>query len=519
MTVDFIVYWSIPIFVSLILFCNHYVRDCPGALERPLEEELGLSPQDYSVLNAVYFIPNIISPLLAGIFITKLGGVVSSFYLSLIIAAVGHLTFAIGASISSKGTMFIGKALSGSMYEIVDAVMPISYMAPLYKGDFQIVVGFCQVFIRLGSVVNFIVSPVAYAQYGLLTALWIASLIGIFSILLLVMARSLETGFPSVFSKNAIEEIKIDKEYKEYKETDRLLPIPSEQPTYGGLVQIEQEDQENGPTRLSDDQKIINHEELNSSSFSFSFSSCWSGFLELTQFHQFSAQYYLYLLSGSFLYGSIVPFWFYGSKYLQDTLFYDISRADSIMTLPEGMVCLTCFLFGLLVTRYQLSTRTKLMWLGVSLMIMTMSFGGLWYSAALNLSLNRSGNQQLGTEPSSQTFQTPMILSICSVTFLGIGFSGACGLYWGSINEIVEDKYLSQGLGVVSCAVNVLPSIIPPFLTYLNTSYQNPHSTVIVLGAMALIGSLCSFVASSPAFFHGNIVGRCGRRNLYHSLE
>jgi hypothetical protein len=505
MTVDFIVYWSIPILVSLILFCNHYVRDCPGALERPLEEELGLSLQDYSVLNAVYFIPNIISPLLAGMFITKLGGVVSSFYLSLMIAAVGHLTFAIGASISSKGTMFIGKALSGSMYEIVDAVMPISYMAPLYKGDFQVVVGFCQVFIRLGSVVNFIVSPVAYAQYGLLTAIWIASLIGIFSILLLVMARWLETGFPSIFSKNFIED-------KECKETDRLLPITSEQPTYGGLGQIEQEDQENCPIRLND--------ELNSSSLStsFSFSSCWNGFLELTQFHQFSAQYYLYLLSGSFLYGSIVPFWFYGSKYLQDTLFYDIGRADSIMTLPEGMVCLTCFLFGLLVTRYQLSTRSKLLWLGVSLMLMTMSFGGLWYSAALNLFLNHSGNK-LGTEQSSQTFQTPMILSICSVTFLGIGFSGACGLYWGSINEIVEDKYLSQGLGVVSCAVNVLPSIIPPFLTYLNTSYQNPHSTVIVLGVMAFIGSLCSFVASSPSFFHGNIVGRCGRRNLYHSLE
>jgi hypothetical protein len=29
--------WLLAVFIGLILFCNHYVRDCPGALEKAIE--------------------------------------------------------------------------------------------------------------------------------------------------------------------------------------------------------------------------------------------------------------------------------------------------------------------------------------------------------------------------------------------------------------------------------------------------------------------------------------------------
>jgi hypothetical protein len=631
-SLNFIVKWALPILVSLILFCNHYVRDCPGALEIPLERELGFTPQDYSILNALYFFPNIISPLLAGILIDRLGGTVKCFYYSILVASAGHLTFALGASMANKGIMFFGKGLSGSMYEIIDAVMPITYIGPMYKADFQIVIGVVQIFIRLGSVVNFIVSPIAYAKYGLVPAIWIASLVGVSSILLLFTARTLETSFPAVFPKsssnnnnnnnqnNSGSTLKAknsekvghmfdddDEEEEDGIELVRMTSDEEENPTFNVLLNKREIPEREGTMKDDERDRKVRHRLQSSNDFPDgrrspslssdfveiddngeeiedkntnkdeeneekwrgkdieehgerrkkrvhfsastkhqknrnykkktadyikvsdlsehnhgsnehspgdnnhnrgrrSFSSCWNGFLELTQFHQFSAQYYLYLLSGSFLYGSIVPFWFYGSKYLQDTLFYDIGRADSIMSLPEGLVVVTSFPFNYLISRYLSGKKKKLAGLGVSLLAMSLSFVCLFFAAALNLSMNRQQESS-----SSQTYPAPMYLSLFAVVLLGSAFSLACGLFWGIVNDIVEEKYLSQGSGILSCAVNFLPSVLPPILSLLTTTFHNPHSTIIVLSVMAFLGALSSFMAASPTLLSFCSGGRSNR--------
>ena len=74
-----------PVLVGLLLFGNHYIRDSVGALEKQMEVELGISEQDYAILNAVYFFPNIITPLIAGMLTEKLGGVSNCFLYSVII--------------------------------------------------------------------------------------------------------------------------------------------------------------------------------------------------------------------------------------------------------------------------------------------------------------------------------------------------------------------------------------------------------------------------------------------------
>jgi hypothetical protein len=645
-SLNFIVKWALPILVSLILFCNHYVRDCPGALQIPLEREIGFTPQDYSILNALYFFPNIISPLLAGILIDRLGGTVKCFYYSILVASAGHLTFALGASMANKGIMFFGKGLSGSMYEIIDAVMPISYIGPMYKADFQIVIGVVQIFIRLGSVVNFIVSPIAYAKYGLVPAIWIASLVGVSSILLLFTARTLETSFPAVFPKSSsnnsnnnnnqnkssstqkeknsekvghmfddvddeeedgIELVRMTSDEEEENQTFNIILNKREIPERQGKITKDHErdrkvrhrlqsSNDSSPSLSSDfveiddngeeiEDKNRNKDEENEEKWrgkdieeqggrrkkgvqfssstnnqknrnykkksadyikvsdlsehnhgsnehspgdnqhnrgrqSFSFSSCWSGFLELTQFHQFSAQYYLYLLSGSFLYGSIVPFWFYGSKYLQDTLFYDIGRADSIMSLPEGLVVVTSFPFNFLISRYLSGKTKKLAVLGVSLLAMSLSFVCLFFAAALNLSMNqRQQQEQSSSSSSSQTYPGPMYLSLFAVVLLGSAFSLACGLFWGIVNDIVEEKYLSQGSGILSCAVNFLPSVLPPILSLLTTTFHNPHSTIIVLSVMAFLGALSSFMAASSSLLSFCSGGGRNNRDYYDEYD
>ena len=64
------------------------------------------------------------------------------------------------------------------MYEIIDAVMPITFLGPLFINDWLIVVGFMNIFIRLGSVTNFLLSPIIYRMFGIKVAFWIAAIIG-----------------------------------------------------------------------------------------------------------------------------------------------------------------------------------------------------------------------------------------------------------------------------------------------------------------------------------------------------
>ena len=76
------------------MFGNHYVRDSLGALEKQLESDTIVSVNYYMILNILYFLPNIITPLVVGLLMEKLGGVNSCFFYSVCIASLGHLLFA-----------------------------------------------------------------------------------------------------------------------------------------------------------------------------------------------------------------------------------------------------------------------------------------------------------------------------------------------------------------------------------------------------------------------------------------
>ncbi len=575
--IQFTLKWCIPVFVGMIMFCNHYVRDCPGALEKPLETELSFTSNDYSILNSLYFFPNIISPLLAGMFIEQLGGIVRCFYLSLIIASAGHISFAIGASLRSKVIMFLGKALSGSMYEIIDAVMPIIYMGPMFKQDFQLVVGLAQIFIRLGSVINFIVSPYVYSHYSLLTAIWVASIVGCGAITLFAASRYIECELllPETLSSYITSDKTTDIESMSRSQSGSLsgdinvnddnegleLVTVTGENTYN-IIQTEQErrnwssmsssisqsidETEQSGNRhgmagitipndesadkssdslhrpvsprktakrsllnnnkqhdyvaisLTDESTHVPENHLPSNNHhvspgpsSTSNMTWFAYFLELTQFHQFSARYYFYVLAGSFLYGSIVPFWFFGSKYLQDSFFYNIETADSIMTLPEGLVVLTGFPFGLIISYLQPSVKIKLVGLGLAQGMMAISFLIVVYAAKKNLDLN-SDHEDTNTHI---TYQRANDIAIFGVVLLGASFSCACGLFWGIVNAVVDEKYLSQGSGIVSCAVNVLPTILPPIISIVSVQSGSHHSIILILTLMAALGSISSFIA------------------------
>lgn len=64
--------WMIPICIGSIIFGNHYARDTVGALEKQIEMEFGLTTPDYATLNSLFFVPNMITPFIAGVVTKKL---------------------------------------------------------------------------------------------------------------------------------------------------------------------------------------------------------------------------------------------------------------------------------------------------------------------------------------------------------------------------------------------------------------------------------------------------------------
>lgn len=430
----------IAVLVAFIIFGNHYTRDAPGALEKQLENELGFSTHEYSLLNSIYFIPNIVTPLMAGIFIRDLGGVPKAFLLSTIVAAAGHLVVGMGVEMESKIAMFAGKILAGSMYEILDALMPIIYLSPIFKHEFPIVVGVLQVFLRSGSIVNFFLSPAVYYRYGLKASFWLATIIGCTAVPLFLAARYLEVGSLSL--------------------------APSDEDAEGN--EKSKDESAHDPEAGTDAAHA--HSPVPASRI------CPAG--------GYGLPFYCYTLAGAFLYGGIVPFWFFGSKYLQDTFSISVTMADRILAVPEFMVVVVGIPVGYSLSYLNWSLYTKSKLLTAFMIIMAVSYGAL-----LLCGIHAEASAAANGHDSSSSWQLQVV--ILSVIGMGIGFSVACSIFWALISAMVDAQYLSTATGIISCAVNLLPSIVPPIITWLMT-YWKQHTPIIIIASLTAVGAVCS---------------------------
>eukprot|EP01039_Chlorochromonas_danica_P001838 gene1838-2011_t len=434
--------YFIAVFVALIIFGNHYTRDCPGALEKQIESELHFSARDYSLLNTVYFFPNMMTPLLAGMFIKELGGIPKAFFLSVFIVSIGHLIVGFGVEYENRWVMLSGKVITGCLYEIIDALMPIIYLSPIYKEEFPMVVGILQIFLRSGSIVNFILSPMIYAHYGLKAAFWVSTLVGCTALPLFLAARYLEIGSLHLEDKNtSADDEKADgSEVDEEASNTTATTIDSAQShvaAQGGRIC--------GPVE------------------------------------GFGWTFYLFLLTGAFLYGGIVPLWFFGSKYLQDRFTLSVSAADCIVALPEVMVVVVGIPVGFLLSYCSLTMQTKLQLMTGSLGFMTCAYLVLLYLG-------------VQTEPGRYD-QSIVTLAVMAVGAVGMGFSLACNVFWALVSLMVAPEYLSQATGLVSCGVNLLPAVLPPLIAALSP-VVGQQAVLVVLSLMTCFATLASFGAA-----------------------
>lgn len=172
---------AIPICTIFVMLENHYTRDTVGALEKQMESDLGLSPAQYSTLNSLYFMPNIIAPLFIGILCEKSGRPSTFLLYTVLVGSLGNIVFVLGAEYSNLSLFYVGRFLAGCVYEVIDTI-PIIILGPLYRSNWGLMVGIMNGSLRLGTVFTFAVSPVVYEHSGVVAALWLAAFMAVLGV-------------------------------------------------------------------------------------------------------------------------------------------------------------------------------------------------------------------------------------------------------------------------------------------------------------------------------------------------
>ena len=124
--------------VTWNLFCNHWSRDCVGALKLPLEEPpFALSVRQYNSLSAAYFAPNVPVPILAGMLAQSYGP--AAVYVGFAaVTFAGNVLMSAACAAPCYPLLLAGRALTGFAYEALDLV-PIGMLAPRFASSWAMV--------------------------------------------------------------------------------------------------------------------------------------------------------------------------------------------------------------------------------------------------------------------------------------------------------------------------------------------------------------------------------------------
>lgn len=399
---------------SLIVFVNHAQRDVVGALSKEFQVNTPhLSSSEYSLLNSFFFSPNVIAPLIASAIISRVpGGAISVMIGCCIMMTIGGIFFAYGGSMSGERSMglfylYFGRFLGGLSYEVID-MTPIIFLPGVVGDHWGTVCGIMNSFLRLGSVFVFFVCPVLYRQGGVPLALWVSCIIVAWGIFFSLGVR---------FCNNAW--LKMQEE-----RTGNVIDSTTKPQNRDEEQSGEMDSQQQGPNVF---QSIVH-------------------FIKST-FPFISMQYYFYLTAGACLYGCIVPFWFIGGKFLQNTYFLSLEVADQLMLLPEGLIVIASIPLGILVDRYRISARRQLFMLAIACLHCPLSYMLLIWGRP-----NKTGDK-------------PLISPYFSMILLGLAYSICNSLFWTAITKIIPAKHLNPGSALLASGMNFLPSLIPFIIT------------------------------------------------------
>ncbi|XP_030622945.1 major facilitator superfamily domain-containing protein 1 [Chanos chanos] len=199
-------------FNCMLTFGSYFCFDIPSVLQEQFQgnltcpnstvsngsacvEGLGMTPQEYNLLYAIYAWTNAVVVIIAGFLIDKLGNRFGVFLFSFL-TVLGSAIFALGSHF--KGTeyllplMLTGRLLFGSGNGSLTIVQN-RITAFWFRGkELALAFGLTLAFSRLGSVLNFFFTQRFEAQYGMQWTLWGGALLCVMGFLSAVTVSSLD---------------------------------------------------------------------------------------------------------------------------------------------------------------------------------------------------------------------------------------------------------------------------------------------------------------------------------------
>lgn len=468
----------IPFLTSLLIFVNHYCRDSVGALEKQMENEVGMTEAQYASLNSLYFLPNIITPLLVGTAAHSLGGAPKCLVYAVILGAIGHAFFAYACQIKSIPLLFFGRVLAGTVYEVID-FLPIVCTGALFKDEWGQIVGATNAFLRAGSVSTFVLCPILYRKLGFSAAIWFCAALAFMSIgaaygakYLLEQIEVIQKMFtePS-YQQNALTTTPVATSGCASPEAYASRGYASSpKPRRVGA---------NGKRRPYANSDLCDNDAIHLSGRGDGGVDEDAPTFTCLPFFSLSWSYYLYLTAGMMLYGSMVPFWFTGSKFLQESYHLSMETADALLLIPEGSIIFLSFPMGYVLDNYLSSVSVKLSALGASIVLIPIAY---WLLL-------------LGTLPEDTPYDVVSAPPITAMLVLGLGYGISNCMFWTALIQIVPEEFLGPASGLLASSLNVMPSVVP-VISAIQVDMRYGFWNLIVLSVVGLLGAGSAFMAA-----------------------
>lgn len=397
--------------VACVLHANHFSRDAPGTIENQLglDPNLRVTSGRYGTLTSVYFTPSVIVPFFLGLFSNSPDAFFGP-----------ALVFLLCAWISVVGNFVAALGVATGSYPGLLAgrticgfsyeavdMLPMGFIPQLVPGAWSTWAGFINALLRVGSVWAFVLLPNVYTHYS---------------------EGGVEDGTRAVFITVAL---------------------------YGGLM---------GPLATMVYATIqsmpVKVHPTDGKALSM-----------MSTLRSLPRVFWVYSLGGMAVYGSIVPFWFFGSGYLQRSRGITLTAAGNLMVLPEGAMCLFSVPIGVLLDRYKLGFRGQQ---GI--------LGGASACIALSYVLMLVG--------------APATVGVVA---LGSSYAVANCVFWSTFVLACPEQLSCLGAGILACLMNVGATVVPAIIGDVRNFLQSDMGDVAMLTILCALALVSCGVALASA--------------------
>ncbi|GAM24715.1 hypothetical protein SAMD00019534_078900 [Acytostelium subglobosum LB1] len=165
-------------FMCLMTFGSYYIYDIPSALTQDtVDEWYGVTEVKYGLLYSVYNFPNMIIVFFGGFMIDRVFGLRLGSLLFCVLVLAGQIIFSISASSKTYWLALLGRIIFGFGGESL-SVAQSTFTATWFNGrsDLNLAFAITLGFSRIGSAVNFQVTPALIKSSGLPFAVWFGTI-------------------------------------------------------------------------------------------------------------------------------------------------------------------------------------------------------------------------------------------------------------------------------------------------------------------------------------------------------